>query len=72
MNSTLGTVERVTSAIRHDLADVITDEDKNLAVRGVAAVGYGAYTAIGWTSYAAKTSTDAVIGGVGAVFKIFK
>ncbi len=34
MSTTLETVERVTSAIRHDLADKIMDEDENIALRG--------------------------------------
>ncbi len=67
MSTTLGTVERFTSAIRHDLADMIMDGDENIALRGAAAVGYAAYTATGWTAYVAKTATDAFTTGVASL-----
>jgi len=68
MNTTLGTVERVTSAMRHDFADRIMDGDEDIVVRGTAAVAYGMSTATGWTAYIAKTATD----GMASLFlKIF-
>jgi hypothetical protein len=53
VSTILGSVERVTSAIRHDLADKIMDGDENIALRGAAAVGYAGYTTIGWAAYGA-------------------
>jgi hypothetical protein len=72
MSTTLGTVERATSAIRHDLADKIQDGDENIALRGAAAVGYAGYTAIGWTAYGAKTTTDVAVSGMASLLKLFK
>jgi len=71
MSTTLGTVERVTSAIRHDLADKIMDGDENIALRGAAAVGYAVYTATGWTAYVAKTTTDAAASGLASLLNFF-
>ena len=68
MSTTLGTVERATSAVRADLADMIMDGDQNIAQKGALAVGYACNTAVGWTAYGVKTTTDAVVGGVKRIF----
>jgi len=72
MSITLGTVERFTSAARHNLAEAIMDKDENLGLRAVASVSYVSTTAVGWTAYGAKTATDATVAtakGVGYFLK---
>ena len=72
MNYTIGTVERVTSVVRYDMADTILDADRSKLVHGAATVGNSASIAVGWTAYAAKTATDAFIGGTSRPFGVFQ
>lgn len=69
MHTTLGTVERVTSAVRHDLAEMVTDPNVNPVAKIGAGVSYAGHTAIGWTAYGLRTTSDALIAGFNTLFR---
>ena len=62
MGSTLGTLERITSADKGDLSDIVKDEKRDIELRGAAAVAYAGQTLLGWSAYGLKTAADAIVG----------